>query len=72
MQTVALAAREVFHKFLLIAAAEIKAARIRARRHFVAADDELLVAVGDFLPHCVVAVKRIAALIDIRELNRVA
>ena len=72
MKTVALAARQVFYKFLLISAAEIKATRIRARRHFVAAYDELLVAVGDFLPHCVVAVKRIAALVDIRERNGVA
>src|SRR6266566_6161550 len=70
MQTVALAAGKVFDELLLIGAAEVEATTVGARRHLGLADEHDVVAVGDLLPHGLLAIERVARLIHVGELYR--
>jgi hypothetical protein len=65
MHPVALAARERADLLLLVAALEVEGRAIGARVHLVLAELDDVVAAGDFLPDGLVAIERIAALVDI-------
>src|SRR6185312_15728355 len=69
MQASALAARKLADDLLLVRALEVEAADVAARRRLVAADRDHVRAAGDFLPHGLLAVERIARLVDVRELH---
>src|SRR6185437_9162695 len=72
MHAVALAAGELPHLFLLVGAAEIEQRAIGAARDLAAAEIDLVLAARDLLPHGVTGPKRVARLVDVAELNRVA
>src|SRR6516162_7368069 len=72
MHAVTLAAGELPHFFLLIGALEIERRAIGARVHLALAELELIEPAGNLLPYCLLAVERIARLIDISKLNRIA
>ena len=72
VQAVALAAREVAHLLLLVAAAEVEAGDVRARRDLARADAHAVDAAGDLLPDRLLAVQRGARLVDVGELDRLA
>ena len=57
---------------LLVAALEVEAAQVGARRHLEAADGQDVLTVGDRLPHGLVVGQRLARLVDDRELRGVA
>ena len=69
---VALAARELADLLLLVGALEVEGADIGARRHRALAELDLLQPARDLLAHGLVGVERVAALVDIAELDRVA
>src|SRR5690349_18470495 len=71
MHAIALAAREQAYLLLLIGAAKVEAADVRARRCFVRAYAHDVLAVTDLVPNGLVVVQRVAALIDVGELHRV-
>src|SRR3546814_15453812 len=62
----------LFRSLLLIAALEVERADIGPRRHLVLAEVEALVAARHFLPDILVGVQRVAALVDIAQLHRLA
>ncbi|CAJ7141519.1 Uncharacterised protein [Burkholderia pseudomallei] len=70
VQAAAFAAGQVADDLLLVAALEVEAADVRARRRLVPADRQHVGAARDFLEHRLRAVERIAALVDVRELHR--
>src|SRR5438552_17408338 len=72
MQAVALAAREVGDALLLVAAAEIERCDVGARLHRAGPERQDLGTLGDFLPHRLLAVERIAALVDVGQPDRLA
>src|SRR5436190_13448851 len=72
MHAVALAARQKADLLLLIRAAEVEPADVAARRRLVRADAQDVLAVADLLPDRLVVVERVAALVDVCELHRVA
>ena len=72
MHAVALAARQGADLLLLVAALEVEGAGVGARIDLALAEIEHVVAAGDFLPHRLVGVERIAALVDIAEMDAVA
>src|SRR5665811_2542632 len=72
MDAVALAARELADFLLLVGALEIEPAHIGARRHFAFAERHHLGAFGDLLRDGLLLFERVAGLIDIAELDRVA
>ena len=72
MHAVALAARELADLLLLVGALEVEGRAIGARVHLALAELELIEAAGDFLPHGLLAVERVARLVDIAELHRLA
>src|SRR5438067_4346055 len=72
MDAVALAARQRADAALLRRTLEIEPGDVGARRDFSFSQLDLVVAAGDLLPHGLVAVERIAALIDIPDLHRLA
>ena len=72
MHPVALAARQGADLLLLVAALEVEGAGVGARIHLALAERQHVVAAGDLLPHRLVGVEGIAALVDIAEMDAVA
>ena len=72
MQAIALAARERADLLLLIAALEVEPRHVRARVDRLLAEDDLVLAAGDLLPHGLVGVQRLARLIDVADLHGLA
>src|SRR5262245_53286423 len=72
MDAVALAAGERPHLLLLVAALEAEPGAVRARGDLAFSERELLFAARNFLPDVVVALERLARLIDVRDLHGVA
>ena len=73
VHAVALAAREIPHLLLLVGAAEVEGGRVGARVHLALADhDDVLPAVRDLFPDRLVARQRVARLVDVRQLHRLA
>jgi hypothetical protein len=72
MHPVALAARERADLLLLVAALEVEGRAIGARVHLALAELDDVVAAGDLLPDGLVRIERIAALVDIAKLHRLA
>jgi hypothetical protein len=72
MHPVALAARERADLLLLVAALEVEGRAIGARVHLVLAELDDVVAAGDLLPDGLVRIERIAALVDIAQMHRLA
>src|SRR5690606_22698516 len=65
--------RQVADLLLLVRAAEVEPRAVRARVHLaLAAEQDLLLAVGDLLPDGLVRVERVARLVDVGELHRLA
>src|SRR5690348_2694930 len=72
MHAIALAPGELADLLLLIAALEIERADIGARLHGALAELEHIEAAGNFLPHSLVRIERVARLIDIAHVHRIA
>src|SRR2546428_4257115 len=72
MHTVPFAAREISHFLLLIGAAEVEGRGVRPRIPSPRPDLDALLAAGDLFPHVLRGVERVAALRDVRELDRLA
>src|ERR1043166_6981891 len=72
MPGVTLAAREAPDLLLLVRALEVERRAVAARVHLALAEHELIEPAGDFLPHGLAAVERVAALVDIAEMHRLA
>src|ERR1700731_4605964 len=72
MDAVALAARERANLLLLVGALEIERRAIAARIDLALAEQDLFVAAGNFLPHTLLAVERVAGLVDIAEMHALA
>ena len=73
VHAVALAARERADLLLLVGALEVERADSRrATLHLALAEHEHVVAAGDLLPDGLLAVERVARLVDIAELHRLA
>src|SRR3984893_8293429 len=72
MHAVALAARQLPDLLLLIRALEIEGRRIGARIDLALAEVNDFIAAGNLLPHGLLAVERIARLIDMAERDRFA
>ncbi len=72
VHAVALTAGKVADLLLLVAALEVEGAAIGARIHFELAELDDFGAAGDFLPDGLVAVERVAALVDITKIDRIA
>src|SRR5579864_5160351 len=70
MNAIALAARKLTDFLLLIAAFEIEGADIGAARHGALAELENVEPAGDFLPHRLLGIERVARLIDIAHPDR--
>src|SRR5436309_3218064 len=72
MHTVAFSARQGADLLLLVGASEIEGRTIGARVHLPLAELNDVLPAGDFLPDVLLAVERIAGLIDIAEIHRFA
>src|SRR6516165_4916617 len=72
VDAVALAARELTHRFLLVSAAEVEERTIRAAGHLAAPEIDLVLSTRDLLPRRVGRNQSIAGLIDITELDGLA
>src|ERR1700732_1341752 len=72
MDAVALAARDVAYLLLLVGALEIERRAIAARIDLALAEKNEFVAAGNFLPHALLAVERVARLVDIAEMHALA
>ncbi len=72
VQPIALAAGELTDDLLLIGAAEVEARHVAARLRLVVADPDDVLPVGDFVEHRLLAIECIAALVDVRNLHRIA
>jgi hypothetical protein len=72
VHAVALAAGELADLLLLVGALEVEARDVGARVHLAVADLDLVRAAGDLLPDGLVGVERVARLVDVGELDRVA
>src|SRR5215472_5599992 len=72
MDPVALAAGELADLLLLVGALEVEAGDIGAARHLALAELDDIESVGDFFPDGLVRPKRVARLVDIAELDRIA
>src|SRR5262249_5918698 len=70
MDAVALAARQSPDLFLLVRTLEVERSAISARIHFLFAKKDYVVAVGNLFPDRLLAIERIARLIDIAEMYR--
>src|SRR3954471_17503961 len=71
MHAIALAAGELAHLLLLVAALEVEGADIGPRVHFRLAELENVGPARDFLPHRLVRLEIFARLIDIPDLHGV-
>src|SRR6478672_8008409 len=69
MHAVALAARERTDLLLLIRPLEVEIGAIGARIHLALAEQDEILAARDLLPHVLLAVERVARLIDIAEMH---
>src|SRR5690348_15336076 len=69
MDAVALAARELADLLLLVGTAEVERADIGARRHLVLADLKDVEPIRDFLPDVLLRVQRVAALVDVTQMD---
>ena len=69
VDAVALAAGQLADLLLLVGAAEVEGADIGAAVHLVLADLEDVEAVADLLPYIVFGIERVAALVDIAEMD---
>src|SRR5437899_2811600 len=72
MHAVSLAARKQAHSLLLVGSGEIEASHISARVHLPLTKLDGVFAAGDFFPDRLAGLERVAALIDIAELCRLA
>src|SRR5262249_22398853 len=72
MHAVALAARQGADLLLLVGAAEVEGRAIGARIHLALAVDDYALAVRDYLPDVLLAVERVARLVDVAERDRLA
>ena len=72
MYAVALTARQRTHLLLLVAALEVEGRAVGARIHVMPAQLDDVAAAGDFLPDGLVAIERVAALVDMAESDRFA
>src|SRR6266516_4639773 len=72
MHPVALAAGELADLLLLVRAAEIERRAIGARIDLALAEREQILAAGDLLPYAVLGLQRVARLVDVAELDRLA
>ena len=72
MQAVAFTAREHADLLLLVGTLEVEPRAIGAARHLALAQQDHVVAVGEFLPHGLLVVQAVAALVDISHLDAVA
>src|SRR5262245_60025873 len=72
MHAVALAARQRADLLLLVGAHEVEVGAIGARIHLALAEQDDVLLTRDFLPDVLLAVERIAGLIDIAEMDRFA
>ena len=72
VDAIALAARQRADLPLLAAALEVEPRHVGARRDLPLAELDLVVAAGDLLEHGLVRVERVAALIDVADLHRLA
>jgi hypothetical protein len=72
VHAVALAAGQGAHLALLVGPAEVEAGRVGARVHLALADLDVVVAVRDLLPDGLLGVERVAALVHVGQLDRLA
>src|SRR5579871_6787029 len=72
MHAVALAARELADRLLLVGAAEVEPAHVLARVHLAAAELDRVGAAAHLLPDAAARVERGPRLVDVGELDRVA
>src|SRR6516225_3613082 len=72
MHSVPLAARERGDFLLLVGALEVEGGAVGARIHLALAELDDVLPAGNFLPHVLLAVERIAGLINIAEMDRFA
>ena len=72
VDAVALAARQVLDPLLLVGALEVEPGDVGARRDLALADLEDLGALRDLVEHGLVAVERVAALVDVGQLDGLA
>src|SRR5262245_45884615 len=72
MDAVALAARELADRLLLVAALEVEPTRVLPRVHLTPAELDRVPAAADLLPDRVLGLERGARLVDVCELHRVA
>src|SRR5262245_17994980 len=72
VDAIALAARELAHFLLLVGTLEIEPANIGPGLHLAVPELDHVVAARDLLEHRLLAVERVARLIDITELHRLA
>src|SRR6266404_99832 len=70
MHAVAFSARQRADLLLLVGASEIEGGAIGARVHLALAELNDVLPAGDFLPDVLVAVERVAGLIDVAETHR--
>src|SRR5262249_61806178 len=70
MDAVALAAGQGPDLFLLVGTLEVERSAIGARIHFLLAEKDHVVAVGNLFPDRLLAVERVPRLVDIAEMNR--
>src|SRR5690348_6721027 len=72
MHAVSLAAGELPHFFLLVAALEIEGADISAALYVALSELEHVKAARNLLPHRLVAIERLARLVDVADLYRIS
>src|SRR5258706_5728995 len=72
MQAIALAARQLAHPLLLVAALEVERRDVGAGLDSAAAEIERIRAARDLLPHRLLRLERLAALVNVGERHRVA
>ena len=72
VQTVTLAAGEHAGTLLLVGALEAERRHVRAARDLLLAHDDVVVAVGDDLPHVLLGLEALAVLVDVGELHGLA
>src|SRR3954468_3290722 len=72
MHAVPLTARKRADLLLLVAALEVERRDIAAAVHLFLAEQDDVLAVGDFLPDILLAVERVARLVDVAQLHRLA
>src|SRR6185295_14896782 len=72
MYAVALAARERTDLLLLVRPLEVEIGAIGARIHFALAEQDEILTTRDLLPYVLLAVERVAGLIDVAEMHGLA